>query len=167
MSTIDQLVANAQRYGSDRENGYHAAERNIKPAQKLAVVACMDSRLRLFSLLGLDEGDAHIVRNAGGVITDDVVRSLTVSQHLLETQDVMIIQHTDCGLLKSTDEDFDKLMREHAGRRPAWGLRAVTDIDASVAESVATVRESPWLINAGEVRGFVFDVHDGSLREVT
>jgi carbonic anhydrase len=166
MSTIDELVANAEAYGSDREHGYHATERTAKPVRHLAVVACMDSRLRLFSLLGLDEGDAHIVRNAGGVVTDDVIRSLTVSQHLLETRDVMIIQHTDCGLVKSTDEGFDALMREHAGRRPPWGLRAITDLEANVRESIAAVRESPWLLNRGEVRGFIFDVHEGSLREV-
>ena len=167
MSVIDELIENAGRYGADREHGYHAAERTAKPQRKLAIVACMDARLRLFSLLGLDEGDAHIVRNAGGVVTEDVIRSLTVSQHLLETRDVMIIQHTDCGLVKSTDEGFDALMREHAGRRPSWGLRAITDLEENVRESIATVRESPWLINPGEIRGFIFDVADGSLTEVS
>jgi carbonic anhydrase len=165
MSVIDDLIENAARYASDPE-GYHAADRTAKPGRKLAVVACMDARLRLFSLLGLDEGDAHIIRNAGGVVTDDTVRSLSVSQHLLETADVMVIQHTDCGLVKSTDEGFDALMREHAGRRPSWGLRAITDLEESVRESVGAIKESPFLVNRGEVRGFIFDVASGELREV-
>jgi carbonic anhydrase len=165
MGVIDELIENARRYGSEPD-GYHATDRTAKPGRKLAVVACMDARLRLFSLLGLDEGDAHVIRNAGGVVTDDTIRSLSVSQHLLETADVMVIQHTDCGLVKSTDEGFDKLMRDHAGRRPSWGLRAITDLDESVRESVRTIRESPFLVNRGEVRGFVFDVASGELREV-
>lgn len=165
MGVIDELVENARRYGSDPD-GYHASDRTPKPGRKLAVVACMDARLRLFSLLGLDEGDAHVVRNAGGVVTDDTIRSLSVSQHLLDTVDVMVIQHTDCGLVRSTDEGFDALMREHAGRRPAWGLRAITDLEESVKESVQAIKESPFLVNRGEVRGFIFDVTSGELREV-
>ena len=166
MSVIDELIENARRYGSDPEAGYHASERTAKPGRHLAIVACMDARLRLFALLGLDEGDAHVIRNAGGVVTDDVVRSLAVSQHLLETVDVMVIQHTDCGLVKSTDAGFDSLMREHAGRRPSWGLRAIDDLADSVRESIATIADSPFLVHRGEVRGFIFDVADGSLTEV-
>lgn len=165
MRVIDELIENARRYAADPD-GYHATDKTPKPGRRLAVVACMDARLRLFSLLGLDEGDAHVIRNAGGVVTDDTIRSLSVSQHLLETADVMVIQHTDCGLLRSTDESFDALMRKHAGRRPSWGLRAITDLDESVRESVRTIRESPFLVNRGEVRGFIFDVKTGELREV-
>jgi carbonic anhydrase len=163
MTVIDELLENARRYGSE---GYRASDKTAKPGRRLAIVACMDARLRLFSLLGLDEGDAHVIRNAGGVVTDDAIRSLAVSQHLLETLDVMVIQHTDCGLLQSTDAGFDELMREHAGRRPSWGLRAITDLEASVRESVKTIDESPFLVHRGEVRGFIFDVATGDVREV-
>ncbi len=127
----------------------------------------MDARLHLFSLLGLDEGDAHIIRNAGGIVSDDVIRSVSVSQHLLDTLDVMVIQHTDCGLTKSTDADFDELMREHAGHRPTWGLRSISDLEANVRGSLKALNDSPFLLNRGEVRGFIFDVADGSLREIT
>jgi len=166
MTVIDELLENARRYGSDPSAGYHATGKTAEPGQALAIVACMDARLRLFSLLGLDEGDAHIIRNAGGVVTDDTIRSLAVSQHVLRTLDVMVIQHTDCGLTKTTDERFDALMREHAGRRPSWGLRTITDLDESVRESVQTIWHSPFLVHDGEVRGFVFDVATGELREV-
>ncbi|MTD44596.1 carbonic anhydrase [Conexibacter sp. W3-3-2] len=165
MGTIDQLLDNAARY-KDAPDGYHATDKTAEPGRAIAVVACMDARLRLFSLLGLDEGDAHIIRNAGGVVTDDTIRSLSVSQHVLNTLDVLVIQHTDCGLTKTTDEAFDALMREHAGRRPAWGLRTITDLEASVRESVQTIKESAFLKNVGEVRGAIFDVATGELREV-
>jgi carbonic anhydrase len=166
MSVIDDLIENARRYAIDPA-GYHATEKSAKPGRHLAIVACMDARLRLFSLLGLDEGDAHIIRNAGGVVTDDVIRSVAVSQHLLETIDVMVIQHTDCGLTRSTDAGFDELMQEHAGHRPTWGLRAIDDLESNVRGSVNALIASPFLVNRGEVRGFVFDVTDGSLREIT
>lgn len=165
MGVIDELLANAKRYGTD-PGGYHATDKTAYPGRSIAIVACMDARLRLFSLLGLDEGDAHIIRNAGGVVTDDTIRSLAVSQHVLETVDVMVIQHTDCGLLKTTDEAFDTLMREHAGRRPSWGIRAIADLDESVRESVRSIEESPFLVHRGDVRGFIFDVATGDLREV-
>lgn len=166
MNVIDELLENARRYGTDPTAGYHATDKTAEPGRGLAIVACMDARLRLFSLLGLDEGDAHIIRNAGGVVTDDTIRSLAVSQHVLKTLDVMVIQHTDCGLTKTTDEKFDALMREHAGRRPSWGLRTITDLEESVRESVQTIWHSPFLVHKGEVRGFIFDVTTGELREV-
>jgi carbonic anhydrase len=165
MGTIDTLFENAARYAQDPD-GYHATDKSAEPGRAIAVVACMDARLRLFSLLGLDEGDAHIIRNAGGVVTDDTIRSLSVSQHVLNTQDVLVIQHTDCGLTKTTDEAFDALMREHAGRRPSWGLRTITDLEASVRESVQAIKESAFLVNGGQVRGAIFDVATGELREV-
>ncbi|WP_372790281.1 beta-class carbonic anhydrase [Paraconexibacter sp.] len=167
MRVIDDLLRNADRYATDPEHGYHATDKTAEPGRGLAIVACMDARLRLFSLLGLDEGDAHIIRNAGGVVTDDVIRSLSVSQHVLNTVDVLVIQHTDCGLTKTTDEAFDALMREHAGHRPSWGLRTITDLEASVRESVASIRESPFLVHRGEVRGAIFDVATGELTEVS
>lgn len=166
MSVIDELLQNAKRYAEDPEGGYHATDKTAEPGRAIAIVACMDARLRLFGLLGLDEGDAHIIRNAGGVVTDDTVRSLAVSQHVLNTQDVLVIQHTDCGLTKTTDEAFDAKMREHAGHRPAWGLRTITDLEASVRESVKAIQESPYLVHRGEVRGCIFDVTTGELREV-
>lgn len=165
MSVIDETLASAARYREDPD-GYHATGKTAYPGRALAVVACMDARLRLFSLLGLDEGDAHIIRNAGGVVTDDTIRSLAVSQHVLDTVDVMVVQHTDCGLLKTTDEAFDDLMRKHAGRRPSWGIRAISDLEESVRESVQAIRDSAFLVNRGDVRGFIFDVATGELREV-
>jgi len=167
MSVIDELLHNAERYARDQQHGYHATDKTAEPGRGLAIVACMDARLRLFALLGLDEGDAHILRNAGGVVTDDTIRSLSVSQHVLHTVDVLVVQHTDCGLTKTTDEKFDALMREHAGHRPAWGLRTITDLEASVRESVKAIRESPFLVHRGEVRGAIFDVATGRLTEIS
>jgi carbonic anhydrase len=165
MSTIDELLENASRYAADPD-GYTAAGKPGKPSRRLAIVTCMDARIDPAAILGLEEGDAHVIRNAGGIVTDDTIRSLSASQHLLETDDVMVIQHTECGLLNASDADYDDLMRERVGRRPSWGLRAFTDLEASVRESLATIAESAFLPTRGEARGFIFDVSSGELREV-
>jgi carbonic anhydrase len=137
----------------------------VAPARKVAVVACMDSRMPLFGLLGLAIGDAHVIRNAGGVITDDTLRSLAISQHLLGTRSVVLVHHTDCGLQTSTDDEFADLVERTTGHRPPWPARTFTDVDADVRESVQILRACPYLLS-DEVRGTVYDVATGRLREV-
>jgi carbonic anhydrase len=137
----------------------------VAPARKVAVVACMDSRMPLFPLLGLEVGDAHVIRNAGGVITEDTIRSLTISQHLLGTREVVLVHHTDCGLEKSDDVSFGDLVEQATGRRPPWASRFFTIVDDDVRESMRLIRESPYLLSR-EVRGTVYDVETGQLREV-
>jgi carbonic anhydrase len=137
----------------------------VSPARAVAVVACMDSRMPLFPLLGLEVGDAHVIRNAGGVITEDVVRSLTISQHLLGTREIALVHHTDCGLQKSDDVAFADLVEQATGRRPPWAARTFTDVEADVRESIRLIHECPYLLSR-EVRGTVYDVETGRLREV-
>jgi carbonic anhydrase len=137
----------------------------VAPARKVAVVACMDSRMPLFGLLGLEIGDAHVIRNAGGVVTDDTIRSLTISQHLLGTREIVLVHHSDCGLEKSDDVSFGDLVEQATGRRPPWASRFFTVVDDDVRESMRLIRESPYLISR-EVRGTVYDVETGLLREV-
>ena len=142
-----------------------AGELPVAPARKVAVVACMDSRMPLFPLLGLAVGDAHVIRNAGGVVTDDTIRSLTISQHLLGTREIVLVHHTDCGLQKTDDAAFADLVEQATGRRPPWSARAFTDVDDDVRESMRLIKESPYLLSH-EVRGTVYDVGTGLLREV-
>jgi carbonic anhydrase len=142
-----------------------AGSKPVAPARKVAVVACMDSRMPLFGLLGLDIGDAHVIRNAGGVITEDTVRSLTISQHLLGTREVVLVHHTNCGLQSTDDVSFADVVEQATGRRPPWAARAFTDVDADVRESMRLVRDCPYLLSH-EVRGTVYDVETGLLREV-
>src|ERR1700709_196770 len=137
----------------------------VRPARAVAVVACMDSRMPLFGLLGLEIGDAHVIRNAGGVVTEDTLRSLAISQHLLGTRSVVLVHHTDCGLQKSTDADFADLVERTTGHRPPWPARTFTDVDADVRESMRRLRETPYLLST-EVRGTVYDVATGRLREI-
>ena len=161
MTVTDQLLENAKRYAGRFDKG----DLPLPPAKKVAVVACMDARLIPTRVLGLDEGDAHVIRNAGGVITDDEVRSLAISQHLLGTEEVIVLHHTDCGMVSFTNEDFKARLRDATGQEPSWDAEAFTDIDESVRESIRRIEESPF-IPRKNVRGFVFDVKDGSLREV-
>ena len=138
----------------------------VRPARQVAVVACMDSRMPLFGMLGLAVGDAHVIRNAGGVVTEDTLRSLTISQHVLGTRAVVLVHHTDCGLQKATDEQIADLVERTTGHRPPWVARTFTDVDADVLESVRILRATPYLIST-EVRGTVYDVATGRLREVS
>lgn len=161
MTVTDQLLENAKRYAARFDKG----DLPLPPAKKVAVVACMDARLIPTRVLGLDEGDAHVIRNAGGVITDDEIRSLAISQHLLGTEEVLVLHHTDCGMVSFTNEDFKARLRDATGQEPSWDAKAFTDIDESVRESIRRIEESPF-IPRKNVRGFVFDVKDGSLREV-
>jgi carbonic anhydrase len=137
----------------------------VAPARKVAIVACMDSRMPLFGLLGLEVGDAHVIRNAGGVITEDTIRSLTISQHLLGTREIVLVHHTNCGLSSTDDVSFSDLVARATGRRPPWAARAFTDVDADVRESIMLLKESPYLLSS-DVRGAVYDVDTGRLREV-
>lgn len=162
MPAIDELVAHARGHAA----AHPATALAAAPARRLAIVACMDSRLRLFSLLGLDEGDAHVIRNAGGIATADTIRSLAISQHLLGTREVMVIQHTDCGLLRTSDAEFHERMRAHAGVEPDWSFGAFDDLQESVRATVAALRASPFLVHREAIRGFAFDVGTGELREV-
>ena len=160
-SQIDDLLRNAERYS----RVFTAGELPTPPALKLAIVACMDSRIDLFAVLGLHLGEAHMIRNAGGLITEDALRSLTLSQSLLGTRDIMVIQHTGCGL-QGEEERLRGRVTEQTGVDPPWPLGAFEDIEASVREQLAILRAAPHLMGNDRARGFVYAVETGSLREV-
>ena len=162
MSVTDQLLENSKRYAQSFDKG----DLPLPPAKKVAVLACMDARLIPTRVLGLDEGDAHVIRNAGGVVTDDEIRSFSISQHLLGTEEIILIHHTDCGMLTFTDDEFNAQLREATGREPGWNSEAFSDLDENVRESMRRITDSPF-IPRKNVRGFVYDVKDGSLREVS
>jgi len=137
-----------------------------RPTPNAAVVACMDSRLKIFELLGIGDEDAQVIRNAGGVVTDDVIRSLAVSQRLLGTTEIILIHHTDCGLQKITDDEFTREIEEETGIRPPWAVQAFTDAARDVRESIGRIKASPFLPRTDKIRGFVFDVATGDLNKV-
>jgi len=161
MSVIDDLVATNAGYAATFSGGLAG-----RPAASLAVVACMDARLNVYGALGLGEGDAHVIRNAGGVITDDAIRSLAISQRLLGTTEIMLIHHTRCGMLTFTDDQFRAAIEVDTGIRPPWAAEAFGDLDGDVRQSIARVKASPFIPYTDAVRGFVFDVDTGLLREV-
>jgi carbonic anhydrase len=163
MSTTDELLQNAERYAQ----GFDKGGLPLPPGKGVAVVACMDARLIPTRVLGLNEGDAHVIRNAGGVITDDEIRSLAISQHLLGTSEIILIHHTDCGMLTFTDEDFKQRLEEASGERPSWDANAFPDLEGDVRESIRRITESPFIPNKDSVRGFVYEVETGRLREVS
>jgi carbonic anhydrase len=163
MSAIDKFLANNEIYAKSFSKG----SLPMPPARQIAVVACMDARLETGALLGLMEGDAHVIRNAGGVVTDDVIRSLTISQRLLRTREIMLIHHTDCGMLTFTDADLKQQIGDETGLKPPFAMEAFTDLDEDVRQSIARVKASPYLPYKEQVRGFVYDVESGRLREVT
>jgi len=138
----------------------------LPPSKHVAVVACMDARLDVYRLLGLGDGEAHVIRNAGGVVTDDVIRSLAISQRLLGTREIILIHHTDCGMLTFTDDQFKAAIQQEVGIKPAWAAEAFTDLDEDVRQSIARIKTSPFIPHTDDVRGFVFDVATGRLREV-
>jgi carbonic anhydrase len=162
MSATDELLANNQRYA----DGF-SGPLPMPPAKGVAVVACMDARLNLYALLGLEEGQAHVIRNAGGAVTDDGIRSLAISQRLLGTREIILIHHTDCGMLTFTDDDFRAAIQADTGIRPAWSAEAFDDLDADVRQSIARIKARPFVPHKDSVRGFVFDVATGKLNEVT
>ena len=162
MSVIDQLLENAEDYAETFDRG----ELPLPPAKRVAIVACMDARLNPYGLLGLAEGDAHVIRNAGGVITDDEIRSLAISQRLLGTEEIMLIHHTDCGMLTFADDDFRRQVQDDTGIKPEWPAEAFNDLDEDVRQSIARIKASPFIPLKDQVRGFVYDVQSGRLREV-
>ena len=163
MSSIDTLVTNAKLYAAQ----FTAGGLPAPPATGVAVVACMDARLDVHSLLGLADGDAHVIRNAGGVITDDVIRSLTISQRLLRTTEVMLIHHTGCGMMSFTDDEVKAQIEADTGLRPPFSLEAFAELDGNIRQSIARIKASPYLPHRDAVRGFSYDVAEGTLREVT
>jgi carbonic anhydrase len=162
MDVIDELLDSNAVFSSMRA-GAHV---DVRPRRRLAIVTCMDSRLDVFAALGLELGDAHVLRNAGGVITDDVIRSLAISQRRLGTREVMLIHHTDCGMLTLTDDGFRAELQAATGVAPAFAIESFTDVDADVRQSLLRVRGSPFLAHRDSVRGFVYDVDSHRLREV-
>ena len=163
MSHTDDLLANNAAYAAS----FDKADLPLPPALKTAVVACMDARLDVHALLGIGEGDAHVIRNAGGVVSDDAIRSLAISQRLLGTEEVVLIHHTDCGMLTFRDDDFKDSIESDTGIRPSWAAESFPDLDADVRQSVARVKASPFVPNKSSVRGFVYEVETGKLREVS
>jgi carbonic anhydrase len=163
MSVTDELVANNQAYAAEFDKG----DLPLPPGRKVAVVACMDARLNPYGILGLQEGDAHVIRNAGGVVTDDEIRSLAISQRLLGTEEIILIHHTDCGMLTFTDDDFRRSIQDETGIKPEWAAEAFSDLDEDVRQSIARIKASPFIPRKDSVRGFVYEVESGRLREVT
>ncbi len=162
MSTTDDLLRNAERYAQ----AFDKADLPIPPARKLAVVACMDARLIPTRVLGLEEGDAHVIRNAGGVVTDDTLRSLVISQRLLGTEEIVLLHHTDCGMLTFTDDDFKRAIHADTGLKPTWSPESFSDLDEDLRQSMTRITSSPFIPHKDSVRGFVYDVETGALREV-
>jgi carbonic anhydrase len=163
MSATDDFLRNAQGYAETFDKG----DLPIPPAKKVAIIACMDARVNPSLIFGLQEGDAHVIRNAGGVVTDDEIRSLAISQRLLGTDEVILVHHTDCGMLTFSDDDFRRTIQEDVGIKPTWSAEAFGDLEEDVRQSVARVKASPFIPHKESVRGFVYEVETGLLREVT
>ncbi len=161
MGIVNELLANNAAYAAE-----YIPDRPLAPARHLAIVACMDSRLDTFAMLGLDIGDAHIIRNAGGTVTDDVIRSLTISQRKLGTREIILVHHTNCGALTFTDDELRNELLEETGLKPTWSPESFRDLDADLKQSMERLRRCPFLVDSTQVRGFVFDVSTGILREV-
>ena len=163
MSVTDELLKNNAAYAESFEK----EDLPLPPARGVAVVACMDARLDVHKILGLEEGDAHVIRNAGGVITDDEVRSLTISQRLLGTREVILIHHTDCGMLTFSDDELKAQIHEEVGLKPHFSMESFSDLEEDVRQSIARIKASPFVPHKESVRGFVYEVETGGLREVT
>lgn len=161
-TVTDDLVRNAEQWAAAFDTPFPTP----RPARKVAVVACMDARLDLFGILGLRPGDAHVIRNAGGVVTDDVIRSLVISQRKLGTEEIVLVHHTDCGMLTFTEDEFRTELEQETGMRPTWAAEAFSDLDADVRNSIHRIRTSPFVPHREHVRGFVYEVETGALREV-
>ena len=162
-SNTDELLAN----NADFARSFGRGDLSAPPARKVAIVTCMDARINVFGVLGLSDGDCHVIRNAGGVVTDDAIRSLAISQRLLGTEEVMLIHHTSCGMLSFRDDDFRASIERETGIRPPWAAEAFSDLEQDVRQSIARVQASPFLPHRDSVRGFVYEVETGKLREVT
>lgn len=162
MSAIEDCLGRAEHYAATFDKGHLPAP----PAKSMVVIACMDARLNPYSLLGLSEGDAHVIRNAGGVVSDDVIRSLTISQRLLGTREIVLLHHTDCGMMKFKDDDVKAQIEADTGVRPPFALEAFPDAEQDVIQSIRRIKTSPFIQHKDDVRGFVYDVSTGRLREV-
>jgi carbonic anhydrase len=162
MDTIEELLANNRAFAGSLPERHL----DVQPSRRLAIVTCMDSRLDVFAALGLEDGEAHVLRNAGGVVTDDVIRSLAVSQRRLGTREVMLIHHTDCGMQKLSDDEFRAELQDATGVAPAFAIESFADVDADVRQSILRVRRSEFLLHREAVRGFVYDVDTHRLREI-
>lgn len=163
MSAIDQYLENNAKYAE----GFSKGDLPMPPANRIAVLACMDARLETGVLLGLQEGEAHVIRNAGGVVTDDAIRSLIISQRLLGTREIMLIHHTDCGMLTFTDAELKQTIQKETGIRPPFAMDAFSDLEEDVRQSIARIKASPFIVHKDEIRGFIYEVETGRLREVT
>jgi carbonic anhydrase len=163
MTVTDELLENNAEFTRNFSNG----DLPMPPGKGLAVVACMDARLNVYALLGLQEGDAHVIRNAGGVVSDDVLRSLVISQRLLGTREVILVHHTDCGMLTFTDDQVKADIEADVGLRPHFALEAFSDLERDIRQSIARIKASPFVPNKDSIRGFVYDVRSGALQEVT
>jgi carbonic anhydrase len=162
VSVTDELLQNAEQYAERFDQG----DLPLPPAKRIAVLACMDARLNPYGLLGLSEGDAHVIRNAGGVVTDDEIRSLAISQRLLGTEEIVLIHHTDCGMLTFSDDEFRRQVQDDTGIKPEWAAEAFDDLEEDVRQSIARIKSSPFIPRKDSVRGFVYDVKTGRLDEV-
>ncbi len=162
MSVTDELLQNNVAYAETFEK----RDLPLPPARGVAVVACMDARLDVHNILGLKEGDAHVIRNAGGVVTDDEIRSLTISQRLLGTREIILIHHTDCGMLTFSDDELKAQIHEDVGLKPHFSMESFSDLEEDVRQSIARIQASPFIPNKDSVRGFVYEVETGRLREV-
>lgn len=163
MTVTDTFLENAERYAAT----FDKDDLPLPPGKRIAVLACMDARLNPYGILGLEEGDAHVIRNAGGVVDDDAIRSLTISQHLLGTEEIILIHHTDCGMLTFTDDQLAEKLETETGQRPEWTARAFPDPAGDVRKGIETIRATPFIPHTDRVRGFVYDVHTGRLNEVS
>jgi len=162
MSVTDELLQNAERYADEFDRGGLP----LPPAKRVAVLACMDARLDPARALGLEEGDAHVIRNAGGVVSEDALRSLAISQRLLGTEEIVLIHHTDCGMLTFHDDGFKQSIADDTGLRPRWAAEAFADVDEDVRQSVRRIQADPFVVHKDRIRGFVYEVETGRLREV-
>ena len=163
MSATDDLLSNNTSYAESFDKGHLSAP----PALKIAVVTCMDARLDTHRLLGIAEGDAHVIRNAGGIVSDDVIRSLLISQRLLGTRDIMVIHHTGCGMATFRDDDLKDAIEEETGLRPSFALEAFRELEQDVRQSMARIKASPFIPSKDGIRGFIYDVETGRLAEVS
>jgi carbonic anhydrase len=163
MSVTDQLLRNNADYAAS----FNSGDLPMPPGKGVAVVACMDARLNVYGALGLHEGDAHVIRNAGGVVSEDAIRSLVISQRLLGTREIVLIHHSDCGMLTFSDDEVKAAIEADTGLRPSFALEAFPDLERNVRQSIARIKANPFIPNKDRVRGFIFDVHSGVLKEVT
>jgi carbonic anhydrase len=161
VSVTDELLENNARYAET-----FSGPLPLPPSRRVAVVACMDARINVYEILGLRPGEAHVIRNAGGVVTDDAIRSLAISQRLLDTAEIVLIHHTDCGMLTFTDDEFKQSIQDETGIKPAWAAESFADLDTDVHQCIERIRTSPFIPRKDSIRGFVFDVTTGQLNEV-